>query len=79
MIGRGRDGTLGGMAALYKYDVVVLPSVDSKERDERIWELGRSGWELCAVLAGDWKSGNSADTTKMTWFLKREATHDIGF
>ena len=67
------------MAVLWKYDIVVLPSADSKEREERIWELGRSGWDVCAILAGDWKNGNVADTSKMSWFVKREATHDIGF
>ena len=65
------------MAALYKYEILVLPAADSKEREEKVWELGRSGWELVAVLAGNWKGGNTADTTKMTWFLRREATHDI--
>ena len=67
------------MAVLWKYDLVVMSAADSKEREERIWELGRSGWDVCAVLAGDWKTGNVADTSKMTWFVKREATHDIGF
>jgi hypothetical protein len=41
--------------------------------------MGRSGWELVSVLAGDWKKGGGTDTTKMTWFLKRGATHDINF
>lgn len=67
------------MAALWKYEIAVMPNVEGKERDEKVWELGRSGWELVAVLAGDWKNGNPGDTSKMTWFLKREATHDIGF
>lgn len=67
------------MASLWKYDIVVLSSTESKEREERVWELGRSGWELVAALPGDWKTGNTSDTTKMTWFVKREATHDIGF
>jgi hypothetical protein len=67
------------MASLYKYEIVVLPAVESKEREERIWELGRAGWELVAALAGDYKTGNAADATKMSWFMKREATHDIGF
>ncbi|MCG3134812.1 MAG: hypothetical protein HMLKMBBP_02194 [Planctomycetes bacterium] len=67
------------MAALWKYDIVVLPAADSKEREERVWELGRAGWELVAALPGDWKSGNTADHAFMTWFVKREATHDIGF
>lgn len=67
------------MASLWKYEVVVLPAQDSKERDEKLWELGRSGWELVSVLVGDWKNGQPGDTSKMSWFLKREATHDIGF
>ena len=67
------------MAALWKYDLVVLGAAESKEREERLWEMGRSGWELVAVLLGDWKAGNPQDATKMTWILKREATHDIGF
>lgn len=67
------------MAALWKYEIVVMTAADSKEREERVWELGRSGWELISVLPGDWKTGNTADATKMTWFLKREATHDIGY
>jgi hypothetical protein len=67
------------MAALWKYDIVVLTAAETKERDERLWEMGRAGWELVSVLVGDWKNGQPEDTTKMTWFLKREATHDIGF
>jgi hypothetical protein len=67
------------MAALWKYEVVVLPAADTKDREERIWELGRGGWELVSVLPGDWKTGATSDLTKMTLFLKREATHDIGY
>lgn len=64
---------------LWKYDIVVLPATDSKEREERFWEFGRSGWEIVQILTGDWKTGETADMSKMTLFLKREATHDIGF
>ncbi len=67
------------MAALWKYEIVVMDAAASKDREEAIWELGRSGWELVNVLAGDWKKGNAQDATKMTWFLKRQATHDINF
>ena len=67
------------MAALWKYEVVVLSAQPDKERDDAIWELGRAGWELVSVVVGDWKNGNPSDPTKMTWILKREATHDIGF
>jgi len=68
-----------GMATLYKYDIVVMDAAPSKDREEAIWELGRSGWELISVLPGDWKKGAPDDRTKMTWFLKRQATHDINF
>lgn len=67
------------MASLYKYEVVVMDAAPSKDREETIWELGRSGWELVAVLAGDYKKGQYDDRSKMTWFLKRLATHDINF
>jgi hypothetical protein len=67
------------MAALWKYDLVVMDSTPTKEREDQIWELGRSGWELVNVLAGDWKTGKADDHTKMTWFCKRQATHDINF
>ncbi len=67
------------MAALWKYDVVVMDAADTKARDETIWDLGRAGWELVAVLAGDWKTGKTQDPDKMSWFVRREATHDINF
>lgn len=67
------------MAVLYKYDLVVLDATATKDREDAIWEMGRSGWELVNVLAGDWKKGATDDHTKMTWFLKRQATHDINF
>jgi len=67
------------MAVLFKYDLVVLDAAHTKEREESIWEVGRAGWELVSVLPGDWKNGASQDPSKMTWFLKRQATHDINF
>lgn len=65
--------------ALWKYEIVVLPAEADTARRDRIWELGRSGWELVSVMPGDWDTGATDDTTKMTWFMKREATHDIAF
>jgi hypothetical protein len=67
------------MASLWKYDLVVMDASPTKEREEQIWEIGRSGWELVGVMPGDWKRGATDDKTKMTWFLKRQATHDINF
>ncbi len=64
--------------ALWKYDIVVMTCAEGKERENRIWEAGRAGWELVQVLQGDWIKGDTETTEKMTWFLKREATHDIG-
>jgi len=67
------------MAVLFKYDLVVMDAAHTKDREETIWEIGRSGWELVSVLAGDWKTGATTDASKMTWFLRRQATHDINF
>ena len=67
------------MAALYKYDLIVIDAKATKEREDAIWELGRSGWELVSVLSGDWKNGEPGNVAKMTWFVKRQATHDINF
>ncbi len=64
--------------ALYKYEVKVIEAASTKEREEQIWEIGRSGWELVSVLPGDWMTGET-DAKRMTWFLRREATHDIDF
>jgi len=66
------------MAALWKYDVVVMDAAHSKSREEQIWELGRGGWEVITILAGDYKIGDR-DAPKITFFLKREATHDINY
>lgn len=65
--------------ALWKYEVQVMGAADDAERKEIVWELGRRGWELVSVLKGDWLNGSPEDPAKMTWFLKREATHDINF
>jgi hypothetical protein len=67
------------MAVLWTYDLVVLDAAPTKERDDAMWELGRSGWELVQVLPGDWKNGKPDDHAKMTWIVKRQATHDINF
>ena len=56
-----------------------MGAAGDKEREQAIWELGRRGWELVSVVPGDWKNGKPDAQDKMTWFLKREATHDINF
>ena len=66
------------MAVLWKYDVVVMDAKNSKDREDHILELGRSGWEIITILPGDYKAGER-DAPKMTLFMKREATHDINF
>lgn len=67
------------MASLWKYEILVLSAADSKEREDKLWEMGRAGWELVSLLPGDWKTGATTDLSKLTMFWKREATHDIGY
>ena len=66
------------MATLWKYDIVVMDAAHTKDRDEYLRELGRGGWEVITVLAGDYRKGDK-DAPKMTLIMKREATHDIDF
>lgn len=65
--------------ALWKYEMHVMDCKETREREESLWELGRRGWELVSVVPGDWVNGDTENREKMTWFLKREATHDINF
>ncbi len=66
------------MASLWKYDIIVVDAADSTAREELLWDLGRSGWEVYSVLPGDYKTGD-ASAPKLTFFVRREATHDINF
>ena len=61
---------------MWRYKVIELPRVESKERDDTLWELGRAGWELVQVLEG--AENDSTDRTKVTLFFKRTASEDIG-
>ena len=61
---------------MVRYKVIEVPRVDEKVRDETLWELGRSGWELVQVLAGSAK--DPSDASVLTCFLKRSASEDIG-
>jgi hypothetical protein len=47
-----------------------------KKRDEALWELGRSGWELVQVLEGS--AADASDRTVLSLFFKRPAGEDIG-
>jgi hypothetical protein len=61
---------------VYRYQVVVLPRGDEKVRDDRLWELGRAGWDLVSVLPGSY--ADPADAGSVTLFLRRAASEDIG-
>lgn len=61
---------------MFRFHVVSVPRADEKAREEVLWELGRSGWELVAVLQGS--ETDATDASKITLFFKREASSDIG-
>jgi hypothetical protein len=61
---------------MWRYKVVEMPREESKDRDDLLWELGRSGWEMVQVLEGS--PADASDRTKITLFFKRTASEDIG-
>lgn len=61
---------------MWRYNVVEIPRADEKRRDDLLWELGRSGWELTQVLEGS--SADAADRSVLTLWFKRPAGEDIG-
>ena len=61
---------------MWRYQVVEVPRGDEKKREEVLWELGRSGWELVQVLEGS--AADAANRTVITLFFKRPAGEDIG-
>jgi len=61
---------------MWRYQVVEVPRGDEKRREELLWELGRSGWELVQVLEGS--ASDAANRTVITLFFKRPAGEDIG-
>jgi hypothetical protein len=61
---------------MYRYLVVTLSRADEKQRDDALWEHGRSGWELVSVLPGSY--GNGADPGAVTLWFRRSASEDIG-
>jgi hypothetical protein len=60
----------------WRYEVVEVPRADGKARDDLMWEMGRSGWELVQVLEGSAK--DAADRSTLLLFFKRSASEDIG-
>jgi len=61
---------------MFRYKILELPRLDPEKRDEALWEIGRSGWELVSVIEGS--SKDAADRNTLTFFFKRPAAEDIG-
>lgn len=61
---------------MWRYQVLEIERADEKRREETLWELGRSGWELIQVLDGSAK--DPTDRSALTLFFKRPAGEDIG-
>ena len=61
---------------MYRYNVVGVSRANEKARDDLLWDLGRSGWELIHVLESS--PTDAADRSMITFFFKRSATEDIG-
>ncbi len=62
--------------AVFRYNVIEVPRADTKARDDAMWEMGRSGWELVNVLQGS--ETDATDLSKVLLFFKRAAGEDIG-
>jgi len=61
---------------MWRYQFVEVPRGDVEARDEKLWELGRGGWELIQVLEGS--AADASDGTILTLVFKRTASQDIG-
>ena len=61
---------------MFRYKILEVSRLDPEKRDEALWELGRSGWELVSVIDGS--SKDAADRSMLTFFFKRAASEDIG-
>ena len=62
--------------AVYRYNVIEVGRTDPRARDDAMWEMGRSGWELVSVIPGS--AADPTDLSKLTMFFKRAAGEDIG-
>jgi hypothetical protein len=61
---------------MYRFQIVSVPRADTDKRDEVLWELGRSGWDLIQVLEGS--ATDATDKSQINMWFKREASSDIG-
>lgn len=61
---------------MWRYKIVEVPRGDPAKRDEVLWDLGRSGWELVQVIPGS--ESDAADATRILLLFKRPAGEDIG-
>jgi hypothetical protein len=61
---------------MYRFQIISVPRADTARRDEVLWELGRSGWDLIHILEGS--ETDAADKSQITLWFKREASADIG-
>ncbi|MNC92085.1 hypothetical protein D3C83_84500 [compost metagenome] len=62
---------------MFRYNVLEVSRLDPTTRDEKLRELGRSGWELVSVIDGS--SKDASDRSTLTYFFKRAASEDIQF
>ena len=61
---------------LYRYHIETMLRADEEATAERLRELGLESWELISVLPGS--RTDPDDRERMTFFLKRDASSDIG-
>lgn len=61
---------------LYRYHIETMVRADEEATSERLRELGLESWELISVLPGS--RTDPDDRERMTFFLKRDASSDIG-
>ena len=64
------------MAALFRYLSESMKRLPDEDTRERLRELGHEGWELVTVLPGS--QTDPDDASKVTYYLMRDASTDIG-
>ncbi|MHC4820281.1 MAG: hypothetical protein ACYTDX_01005 [Planctomycetota bacterium] len=61
---------------MYRYQIVEISRADTEKREETLWEMGRSGWELVQIVSGS--DENPEDKGTLSLWFKRAAEADIG-